>query len=137
MTEADIAQIEVALGYSTPHHYREFITRHAGELRRIKDTLPLRAVIHTEPDDVIGDNLFARRSPECFIIGEDNQPWPEGHFIIGTNGGGDYWFVHRDGSDPGLGFYSCEAHEVSRHHPSLEEYIGQLRQDMMTPHEWQ
>ena len=130
MATKDIARIEAALGHHVPHYYREFILANGDEL----DVLRVREVgtIHTDADEVINDNLFSRRAPECFVIGEDDEPWPANYFIVGNNGGGDYWFVHRDAWDLGLWFYSCEAHEIRRRHSLLTDYLDRLREELQS-----
>ena len=98
------------------------------------DQLPnFRAVLHHDPEAIICDNLFARENPGVLTIGEDEAtevPWPANHFIIGTNGGGDYWFIYQDGSNKGIWFYSCEPHRIKRQYASLSDYLKALRLDV-------
>lgn len=134
MTEADVARIESALGHSLPADYRAFLIRHADELRRMDELRTLRAVIHYDPDEIIGDNNFAhRRGAGVFQLGPERRPWPENYLIVGTNGGGDYWFIHRDGFDPGVWFWSHDSLEVERHSASLADYMDETRQAMPSP----
>ena len=102
--QADIDYIELCLGYALPADYRRFLLQHAGEVRRLKEQLPRGAVPRTAPDGIIRGNTQARRLAAQMPGGENRLPWPENYLVVGTNGGRDYWFVHRDESESGLWF---------------------------------
>lgn len=93
MTEAEILRVESALGYALPKHYRQFILQHGDELQRINIAIPLRVLPYSDPDEMIRDNEFSRTG-DIFRIGEEQHPWPDSHFLIATNGAGDYWYVY-------------------------------------------
>lgn len=136
MTEADLVKIESALGYSLPAHYRTFILQHGNEIRRIENALPLRSVLYTDPEEMIDANNFSRTG-DVFRLGEGQLPWPENYLLVATDGGGDYWYVHRDGADPGVWFWSHESCETKRDSASLDDYLKKLRADMLEPEQWQ
>ncbi|AWM37548.1 SMI1 / KNR4 family protein [Gemmata obscuriglobus] len=129
MGEAEVARIESALGHPLPGEYRDFLRRHADEVRRIKATLPQRAVLWTDADAIIRENLAARQRAAWMTVGEDEEPWPASYLVVGTNGAGDYWFVDRGGAMWGVGFYQHEAHEVEERYGSFEVYLAELRQE--------
>lgn len=128
MTEADLARVESVLGRQIPSHYRKFIVSHIDELRQLKDLRPKWAIIHREADNLISDNQQARREAAVsFTIGEDQQPWPESNFIVGTNGGGTYWFVRQDQSDPGLWSFDLDEHQIELSDATLNEYLEKFQ----------
>jgi len=139
MKTEEVAFIDASLGYSLPSHYREFMLRYGDEIADIKSRLPLRAAILTSGDAIIKENHAARHYAEMMTIvegGDDEKPWPEDYFIVGTNGGGDFYFVMRSGCDPGLWFWSHESHEASRRHSSLDTYLAELHCDLGAPERW-
>jgi hypothetical protein len=135
MSEADVARVEAALGYSLPAHYRQFILRR-DEIRRIKDALPLRTVMYDDREEMIRDNVFSRTG-DVFRLGEEQLPWPDTYLLVATNGGGDFWYVHRDGADLGVWFWSHESCETAQVNASLDEYLTELRGDLKWPVAWQ
>jgi hypothetical protein len=62
VSEADIDYIELCLEYNLPPDYRRFLLEHADELRRIKERLPGRAMVWTDPDDIVRGNIHACRA---------------------------------------------------------------------------
>ncbi|HEY1188361.1 MAG TPA: SMI1/KNR4 family protein [Gemmata sp.] len=137
MGEADVARIESALGCLLPGEYRDFLRRHSDEVCRIKAAVPFRAVLWTDADAVIRENLDARKRSDAMTIGKDGEPWPEEFLVVGTNGGGDYWFVDRSGAKWGVWFWQHEAQEVEEHYDSFELYMAELRQVVRNPARWQ
>jgi hypothetical protein len=135
--KAEIDYIELCLGSPLPPDYRRFLTHHAAELRSIKDQLPLKAVLWTDPDDIIRGNQYARQHAARMLVGRRGRPWPVNYVVVGTNGAGDYWFVHREESKPGLWFWRHESGEVVQHHRYLREYLEALRAELQTPERWQ
>lgn len=137
MSDKDIDYIELCLGYSLPHEYRVFLARHSDELRRIKELLPCRAVIWTDPDEIIRTNEWFRRHADQMPVDDKRSPWPENYLVVGTNGAGDYWFAHRDGSKTGLWLWDHEGQYVRHHYLYLSAYLADLRQDSEFPERWQ
>jgi hypothetical protein len=132
VTETDVARIESSLGRPLPSGYRTFLLLHSDEVRLIKEKLPYRAVLWTDPDEIIRENQEARTYAAAMTIGEDEKPWPEDYLVVGTNGGGDYWFID-DGSKPGLWFWQHEAHGIEQHAASFDAYMEQLRVEALQP----
>ena len=142
MTDADFKRIAAELGHPVPRVYREFMLANAAELRAAAEAMPLRSMIYLDPQEVIDSNRFAREHPtDVFPIGEDDEPFPDTYFLIGDNGGGDYWFLKRDkagdGAAAGVWYYECESHEVSKSDKSLDDYLAKVRKDMKKPQKWQ
>lgn len=100
--------------------------------------LPSVSVIYWKADEIISNNRFAREhATDVFPIGEENQPWPENYFVIGDNGAGDYWYIHRDSAAAGVWFYECESHKIWRMNTSLDDYLADLRKDMENPEDFE
>lgn len=134
MNDADISLIESSLRVSLPEDYKEFLVRHAEEVRRIKTKLPLRAVLWTDSDEIVSENKLARRLSSMMKIG--TKPWPKNYLVVGTNGAGDYWFIDVDVSEPGLWFWSHEEENIARHNLTLADYLAELRADAQEPETW-
>jgi hypothetical protein len=139
MYEADVARIEEALGHLLPSQYRDFLIHYGDELREINEALPFRAVLWWDADDVIRENLMFRRHAADLPIasGRSEQPWPDYFLVIGTNGGGDYWFIHREALEPAVLFWDHETHRIEQRHGSLARYLAELRREMEAPEPWQ
>jgi hypothetical protein len=137
MTEADLTKIESALGFALPSDYLDFLRTQSDEVRRIKEMLPLRAVLWTEADDIIRQNRDGRKYAKDMTVGENAQPWPTNYMVVGTNGGGDYWFIHRDGSKRGLWFWQHETCAIERTNASFSDYMRDLHRAEKTPEKWQ
>jgi hypothetical protein len=138
MNESDLAGIEAAVGVSLPAHYRRFLMEHAETLRDAKQRIPMRALLYFEPEDIIGINRGLRDNPRMIEINEDTEPWPPDYFVIGTNGGGDYWMV--DLSDESEAFWTYDSEAGGRIVPaafaSWAEYLADLRRDLQEPRKW-
>lgn len=128
MTEADILRVEAALGHPLPGEYRYFLRKYSEEIRRIKQALPTRAVFWTTADDIIRGNQNVRRYADGMTV--EGEPWPEWYLVIGTNGGGDYWFVDRSGAMWGIGIWWHEEAGVEEQYESFEDYLAVLRREM-------
>ena len=137
MDEANAARIESSLGYAFPGEYRDFLVRHTEEVYRIKELLIFRAVLWTDADEIIRENENARKYADAMTIGDDQRPWPDNFMVVGTNGGGDYWFVHRDGSARGLWFWQHEAQQIEQDHATFQDYMAELRREAENPARWQ
>lgn len=135
MEEAEIVRIERTLGYSLPGEYRYFLWRHTDEVREIEELLEFRAVLWTDADDIIAGNRDLDKQADVMLVGD--EPWPDTFFLVGTNGGGDYWFVDRTGARRGVWFWQHEAQEIDKRHDSFEDYMEALRSDARDPKKWQ
>jgi hypothetical protein len=138
MNEHDISGIELAVGVTLPAHYRRFLADHAEELRDAKAKLPMRAVLYFAADDIIGINAGLRDNPRMIEINEDSEPWPLNYFVVGTNGGGDFWMVDLD--DPREAIWQYDSEAGGRIGPaefrSWAEYMAAIRHDMRNPKKW-
>ena len=131
MTDGDLKKIESQLAHPVPDVYRQFMIAHGEELRKAKEAMPRRAMIYRDAGDVIKNNRFAREhADDVFPIGPKDTPFAESYFMIGDNGGGDYWFIKRESPESGVWFYECESHEVSKANKSLDDYLDEVRKAM-------
>jgi hypothetical protein len=135
--EKDIQKLEVSLGFSLPQSYREFLKNHSHELRQIKEVLPFRAVLWTSSKEIIKENKLVRKYASDMTIGENEDPWPETYIVVGTNGGGDYWFIHKNDPKTGLWFWDHETQEVKKVDTTFDKYLSKLRKAMLKPAKWQ
>jgi hypothetical protein len=136
VTESDIRRIEETLGVVLPSDYRQFLLSDADEAQRIVRELPFRAPLWVNADEIICENQLARETSDVMTIGEseaDEIPWPDRYVVVGTNGGGDYWFVHADGGERGLWFWQHESHSVTQNNPTFREYMEEIRRDVEDP----
>jgi hypothetical protein len=67
---------------------------------------------------------------------ESEYSWPADHFIVATNGGGDYWFIYQDHPARGIWRYWCESHEIQWQYASFDDYLGELRRYVRDPGKW-
>jgi hypothetical protein len=137
MNESDVTKIEWALGYSLPADYRTFLLNDTDEVNRLAELMPLRSVLWTNADEIVRENIELRKHASDMTIGEEQKAWPENYLVVGTNGGGDYWFIDRDGKQTGLWFWQHEMQDVELTQATFAEYLEQLRQDGLHPTRWQ
>ena len=139
MTEHEIAGIETAVGIALPAHYRWFLMEHADTLRDAKQRLPMRAILYSEPGDIVWINKALRDNPHMIEVNEDEDPWPPNYFMIGTDGGGDYWMVDVDDSRETFWRYDSESGGliVPADFQSWAEYMAALKRDLEQPEKWQ
>ena len=116
MTDPIIATIEDKLGHPLPAGYRRFLRESSED-----DWRDFPILLHSY-DLIIKRNLGARANPDLYLVRvrEESggwrlfdEPWPADWIIIGDNGGGDHWFIHRDESEPGIWFWSHESREAA------------------------
>jgi cell wall assembly regulator SMI1 len=138
VTEQEIADIEAAVGVSLPAHYRRFLLEHAGTLRDAKQRIPMRALLYSEPEEIIWINKGLRDNPRMIEINEDSEPWPPNYFVIGTDGGGDYWMVDLNDEKEAFWMYDSEAggRIVPADFASWAEYMAAVRRDLQEPRKW-
>jgi cell wall assembly regulator SMI1 len=139
VTSADVDRIEAALGCKLPPDYRELLVTHADVLTRASSTLEYFAVPWTEADDIIRGNRDARSYADDMTFGTDEDgelPWPEHHFVVGTNGGGDFWFIDLSAEKEGLWFWQHESHEITQLHATFADYIAKVRGYLANPGSW-
>jgi hypothetical protein len=117
MIEASIETIEEKLGHPLPAGYRRFLLDCSPE---DWGDFPVPS---TRPTSVIQRNLAIRSNPDHYLVRVKDasggwrlfdQPWPADWIVVGDNGGGDHWFIHRDESEPGLWFWSTRARRPRR-----------------------
>lgn len=138
MTEKDIAGIEAAVGVSLPEHYRRFLLQHAQALKAAKKKLPMRAVLYFAAKDIVTNNNGLRDNPRMIEINEDTEPWPPNYFMIGANGGGDYWLGDLNDPTETMWKYDSEAggRIVPAEFQSWAEYMAALERDLKEPKKW-
>jgi hypothetical protein len=106
MTEADVTRVEMELGVGLPAEYRELLINRA-ELQSLTHVLGgvvypfFLDSLYLDPNWLIELNRL-ERNPEAAT--EYVFPgWWRKYFIIGSNGGGDYFCMRLDGT-PGIWF---------------------------------
>lgn len=138
MNERDISGIEAAVGVTLPDHYRRFLAGHAAALRDAKARLPVRALLYFDPKEIVGINKGLHDNPRMIEINEDSEPWPLNYFVVGTNGGGDFWMV--DLNDPREAVWKYDSEAGGRIVPaefgSWAEYLAELDRDLKDPKKW-
>jgi hypothetical protein len=139
MIEGDIRRVEGALGIRLPQQYRSLLSNRTDEMLALCRRVKYRAVLWADADDIIRENSFVRDNPGDMPLGDDEdnpQPWPANYLLVGTNGGGDYWFVHLDDAQPGLWFWQHEDHSLTQSHRDFDGYMAELREDVSHPDQW-
>ena len=139
MHQQDIEKIETMLGYSLPPEYKAFLMQHTNELIRAGNILKYYATLWTDAEEIIQGNLDARTYAADMVIGEDEshqQSWPEYYLVVGTNGGGDFWFIDRTGAKSGIWFWQHEENSITQENISFDEYMANIRRDMENPNQW-
>ncbi len=134
MTEQDVARIESAVGVTLPPHYRRFLLEHAKALGAARKKLD-RPVLYATATDIIRINKGLHGNPRMIEVNEDADPWPLKYFVVGTNGGGDYWCVDLTDPREAIWFYDSEAGGVFEpaKFGSWAEYMDQLNEDLKRP----
>ncbi len=106
MTESELSAIETQLKITLPDEYRKFMLARAGELAPLgfdkKDSF-----IFLNPKVVIGANKFERSDDATAY---SFPRWWETFFMIGTNGGGDYYCLRLD-NQPGIWMIGTDCDE--------------------------
>jgi hypothetical protein len=136
--ERDIAGIEAAVGVALPGHYRRFLLEYSEKLRDAKAMLPMRAVLYFTAEDIVGINKGLHDNPRMIEVNEDSEPWPLNYFVVGTNGGGDYWTVDLDDQREAIWKYDSEAggRIVPAEFGSWAEYMAGIERDLQNPRKW-
>jgi hypothetical protein len=139
MMEKGIAGIESAVGVKLPEHYRRFLLEHAQSLKAAKKKLPMRGILYFEPKQITEINRGLRHNPRMIEINGDSEPWPLNYFVVGTNGGGDYWMVDLNDTKEAIWKYDSESGGVivPSEHASWAEYMAAVKRDLQNPQKWQ
>jgi hypothetical protein len=129
MTDSDLNSIQTRLNIALPDAYRELMRTRAEELRGFTYQLGDETrgwfddLLYLDADEVVRVNLSERQSntgTECAF-----PDWSKTFFLIGTNGGGDYYCLRLDG-DPKVWMIGSDCgDEPSEQYPTLMEYVEQ------------
>jgi hypothetical protein len=123
MTNADLDQIEQALGFPLPAFYRAFMLDYPRWLRARQPRF-LRPVdkgdFADDPDLVIELNQFVRAQQEGDFF--ENRLWPEEYLVIGTEYDQNYYFINRGDGTETVYFWSHEDGEVTPLASTLDGY---------------
>ena len=90
MTAADLKRIEGGLGITIPKDYRKLMLSRGAELNAVG----LGDILFLEADNVIITNLVERKPNSG--TGYAFPKWWKRFFLVGTNGGGDYYCLRLD-----------------------------------------
>ena len=126
----EVDRIEAELACSLPADYRAFLIQNAAELKQAELLMPLYAVLWSDPDVIVEENRSAREYATSMTIGEEQAPWPETFIVVGTNGGGDYWFIDRDRDDSGIFLWRHELQDIEPYAADFRQYMLKLRSDV-------
>jgi hypothetical protein len=100
MTASDFENIEKALGFPLPEHYKRFMLNYPPELLQAKpaDWDPITDWEFADnPRRIVQMNQYVRKQPPGHFV--DDGPWPERFFVIGEEEGGNYYAIDRSGED--------------------------------------
>jgi hypothetical protein len=125
VTEADITRVETELGVQLPAEYREILLN-GTELQALTHVLGgvvypfFQDTLYLDLDELIDVNTWGRK-PESAVEYVFPGWWKE-YFIIGSNGGGDYYCLRLDGT-PAIWFLCCDSGEISHCYSSVTDYV--------------
>jgi hypothetical protein len=121
MTEDSLLDIETRLGIRLPESYRELHRYHADRLRRLDWSGEAITPLYVTAEHVITPNLEERRPEMGTACAFPN--WWELFFLIGTNGGGDYYSLRLDNTE-GVWLIGSDCAETpTRVADTLLEYV--------------
>src|SRR5208282_4878509 len=129
MTDADLEQIEEALGIELPADYSELLKSRGEELKEAMyevegRSLPLFGeTLYLDAATTIEINLYVRRRDSA--IGLYFPGWWQTYFIFGSNGGGAYYGLRLKG-DRKVAFLNAENDAPHDTHDSLADYVNEL-----------
>ena len=138
MNEQDIAGIEAAVGVALPDHYRRFLRSTRGRCGTPRRSSPCGRCCTSRPEDIVRINKGLHDNPRMIEINEDSEPWPLNYFVVGTNGGGDYWMVDLNDPREAVWKYDSEAggRIVPAEFQSWAEYMAAVDRDLQNPKKW-
>jgi hypothetical protein len=115
MTEDELSQIEAELRVTLPREYRELMLERSGELRACGCFGEALSELFLDAPEVINENTIERVQDSGTSYAFPN--WWTTYFLVGTNGGGDYYCLRLD-NEPGVWMIGSdcggEAGRVSR-----------------------
>src|SRR5262245_31019676 len=123
MTEDGLRLIESRLGISLPRSYRALHYDHADRLKKLDWSDAAINPLYLTAEHVIAPNIEERR-PEMGT-GCAFPNWWESFFLIGTNGGGDYYSLRLDNTE-GVWLIGSDCGETpTRVADTLQQYVEQ------------
>ena len=99
MTEKDLSQIESKLKITLPQAYRDLMLGRASELKDAGCFNDDLSTFYLDPEKIISVNKLNR--PKDSGTGYAFPKWWQTCFLVGTNGGGDYYCLRLD-NKPGV-----------------------------------
>jgi hypothetical protein len=121
MTEQDLARIESRLKIALPTAYRDLVLQRSGELKEAGGFDDELSPFYLDPDAVIRANRQER--PKDAGAGYAFPKWWHTYFLVGTNGGGDYYCLRLD-DKPGVWVIGSDCGDrPTRVAPSLKAYV--------------
>ena len=121
MQVADIELIQDRTGIQLPRFYVELVTEYPAELSQ---TEAVDFGLLDDPEVVIRENLEVREQ------GYFGEPWPHQYFIIGQNGGGDYYVIIHTAKEFSVGFADHELMECRPFAATRSKFVELLLADM-------
>jgi uncharacterized protein (TIGR02996 family) len=123
MTEHDLAQMESKLQIALPAAYRALMLERASELKDAGCFNDDLSAFYLDPTAIISANLFERRNDSG--TGYAFPKWWETYFLVGTNGGGDYYCLHLH-NKPGVWMIGSDCGDrPTQVAQSLEAYVDE------------
>src|SRR5262249_3433319 len=123
MTEDSLFLIESRLGITLPESYRALHHDHADRLQQLDWSGEAINPLYLTAEHVIAPNIEERR-PEMGT-GCAFPNWWESFFLIGTNGGGDYYSLRLDNTE-GVWLIGSDCGETpTRVADTLQQYVEQ------------
>lgn len=122
MNETDLARIEQEVGVRLPAAYRDFLKTPPASLAKfiasmVEEESEFGVPVFLSVEPLIGHNVAARNPDDpryddlAFEFDADpNVRWPAEHFIIGTDGHGNYYSIKHEEENPRVYFWEhyCE-----------------------------
>jgi hypothetical protein len=128
ITAAEIETIESTIKKTMPKDYRNFLLEHSGTVATLEKQSLARGEYGVFPwsqaKEIVREN---KGELEFLTRGEREPSFGNEVFLIGTNGGGDYYFVYLDETKHGIWYFDHEELSVKQSYKTFDEYLAALR----------
>lgn len=121
MTEQDLSRIEGKLKITLPKAYRQLMLSRASKLKEAGCFNDYLSPFYLDPKEIISANQQER--PKDSGTGYAFPKWWQTFFLVGTNGGGDYYCLRLD-NKPGVWMIGSDCGDKpARVAPTLKAYV--------------